>query len=42
MHAWGETILSYSYGGNYYAVWPIPQSEIERNPALEQNEGWIL
>ena len=42
MHAWGETILPYSYGGNYYAVWPIPQSEIERNPALEQNEGWIL
>ncbi|MBQ7195007.1 MAG: RagB/SusD family nutrient uptake outer membrane protein [Bacteroidales bacterium] len=42
MHAWGDVILQYSNGGPHYAVWPLPQSEIERNPRLEQNEGWIM
>ena len=42
MHAWGSVLLPYVSGGNHYAVWPVPQSEIERNPKLEQNEGWKL
>lgn len=37
---WGENVFTYSYQGDYITTWPIPQTEIERNSNLTQNEGW--
>jgi len=41
MHAWGGMIQKYNLGGDYYQLWPVPRSEVEKNDALVQNEGWI-
>lgn len=38
---WGNTVYPYSFKGDYVTSWPIPQVEIERNPNLKQNAGWI-
>lgn len=38
---WGQPTQSYSYGGDYYQTWAIPQAECERNSNLTQNDGWI-
>lgn len=38
---WGSVVYSYLFKGDYLYNWPIPQEEIERNPALTQNTGWI-
>ncbi|WP_348621424.1 RagB/SusD family nutrient uptake outer membrane protein [Pedobacter lusitanus] len=38
---WGNTVYPYSFKGDYIYTWPIPQVEIERNPNLKQNTGWI-
>jgi len=38
---WGNTVYPYSFKGDYITTWPIPQVEIERNPNLKQNAGWI-
>ena len=38
---WGNTVYPYSFKGDYITTWPIPQVEIERNPNLKQNTGWI-
>ncbi len=38
---WGGNVVNYSWKGDYIYSWPIPQSEIERNPNLIQNPGWI-
>lgn len=38
---WGSLTASYSWGGDYLYNWAIPQTEIERNRNLTQNDGWI-
>jgi hypothetical protein len=38
--AWGQNIANYTWGGDHYYVWPIPQAEIQINPKLVQNPGW--
>ncbi|QNK61605.1 RagB/SusD family nutrient uptake outer membrane protein [Pedobacter sp. PAMC26386] len=38
---WGNTVYPYSFKGDYIYNWPVPQVEIERNPNLKQNTGWI-
>lgn len=38
---WGNQVYKYAFKGDYLYSWPIPQEEIERNPALKQNPGWI-
>ncbi|MES2653105.1 MAG: RagB/SusD family nutrient uptake outer membrane protein [Bacteroidota bacterium] len=38
---WGSVVYPYLFKGDYIYNWPIPQEEIERNPALKQNSGWI-
>lgn len=37
---WGQNIANYTWGGDHYYTWPIPQSEIQINPSLVQNPGW--
>lgn len=37
---WGTLSYPYSWRGDYIYNWAIPQTEIERNPNLEQNPGW--
>jgi len=38
---WGGIVSSYSFKGDYIHTWPIPASEVQINPNLKQNEGWI-
>jgi hypothetical protein len=38
---WGKVVYAYSFKGDYIYTWPIPAVEIERNPNLTQNTGWI-
>lgn len=38
---WGANLSDYSWKGDYLYNWPIPQTEIEKNSSLKQNEGWI-
>lgn len=38
--AWGQSTISYTWGGDYLYTWPIPAAEIQRNPSLTQNPGW--
>ncbi|MBB6502985.1 RagB/SusD family nutrient uptake outer membrane protein [Pedobacter cryoconitis] len=38
---WGNTVYPYSFKGDYIYTWAIPQVELERNPNLKQNPGWI-
>lgn len=40
MQCWGEPVYEYVYGGDSYLKWAIPSSEKEKNPNLEQNDGW--
>ena len=35
----GVNIRQRGFPDNFY-LWPIPQAEIDLNPALEQNPGW--
>jgi hypothetical protein len=37
---WGANIAGYSWGGDHFYTWPIPQAEIQINPNLTQNPGW--
>lgn len=39
--AWGKIVYAYSFKGDYLYNWAIPAVEIERNPNLTQNAGWI-
>lgn len=39
--AWGKVVYAYSFKGDYLYNWAIPAVEIERNPNLTQNAGWI-
>ncbi|MFT4032595.1 MAG: RagB/SusD family nutrient uptake outer membrane protein [Siphonobacter sp.] len=38
---WGANVQTYSWKGDYIYTWPIPQTEIEMNSLLTQNEGWV-
>ncbi len=38
---WGKVVYAYSFKGDYLYNWAIPAVEIERNPNLTQNPGWI-
>jgi starch-binding outer membrane protein, SusD/RagB family len=38
--AWGHNIANYTWGGDHFYVWPIPQAEIQINSKLVQNPGW--
>ncbi|PTS98977.1 RagB/SusD family nutrient uptake outer membrane protein [Pedobacter sp. HMWF019] len=38
---WGNVVYAYSFKGDYLYNWAIPSVEIERNPNLKQNPGWI-
>ena len=37
---WGQNIANYTWGGDHFYTWPIPQAEIQINPKLIQNPGW--
>lgn len=37
---WGSNIYTYQYGGDSFLNWAIPSAEKEKNPSLEQNDGW--
>ncbi|MCW9706077.1 RagB/SusD family nutrient uptake outer membrane protein [Fodinibius salsisoli] len=37
---WGAPTYEYSWRGDHLYTWPIPRTEIERNPNIEQNSGW--
>lgn len=38
---WGANVSDYSYKGDFLMTWPIPTGEIQMNPNLVQNPGWI-
>jgi len=38
---WGANVSNYSYKGDHLYTWPIPSSEIQMNPNLTQNPGWV-
>jgi len=38
---WGELVYAYSFKGDYITTWAIPSVEIERNPNMKQNPGWV-
>ncbi|MCD7936509.1 MAG: RagB/SusD family nutrient uptake outer membrane protein [Tannerellaceae bacterium] len=38
--AWGEFFTPYIWQGDHLYAWPIPTSEIQKNPNLKQNDGW--
>lgn len=38
---WGGNVSDYSYKGDFLQTWPIPTGEIQMNPKLVQNSGWI-
>ena len=40
-HVWGAPLYTYKWGGDAYYKWAIPQSEREKNPSLQKNEGWM-
>ena len=37
---WGAVVNPYTYLGDQLLVWPIPETERQRNTALTQNTGW--
>lgn len=38
---WGTVTAPYSWRGDYLYKWAIPQTEVEMNKNILQNEGWI-
>ncbi|GAB6119457.1 RagB/SusD family nutrient uptake outer membrane protein [Dysgonomonas termitidis] len=38
---WGGIVSPYSFKGDYIYSWPVPASEVQINPNLKQNDGWI-
>lgn len=40
LNVWGEPVYKYIWGGNAFYKWAIPQSEVEKNRNLVQNEDW--
>ena len=39
-NVWGSPVYTYIWGGDAYLKWAIPQSEVEKNTNIKQNEGW--
>jgi hypothetical protein len=39
-NVWGQNIANYTWGGDHFYSWPIPQAEIQLNSNLVQNSGW--
>ncbi len=37
---WGQATYHYSWGGDHYWLYPIPENEIQMNPNMVQNPGW--
>ena len=37
---WGQPTYHYSWGGEHYWLYPIPENEIQMNPNMVQNPGW--
>ena len=37
---WGTKKYTNSWQGDYCVKWAIPQSEVEKNENLKQNDGW--
>lgn len=37
---WGQPTYRYSWGGDHYWLYPIPENEIQMNPNMVQNPGW--
>lgn len=38
---WGAVVVPYNLKGDYLETWPVPPTEIQMNPTLTQNPGWI-
>jgi starch-binding outer membrane protein, SusD/RagB family len=38
---WGRVVHAYSWRGDYFYKWAVPQAECEKNTNLIQNDGWI-
>jgi hypothetical protein len=38
---WGYVTTPYSWRGDYSYIWAIPLTEMQMNPSLTQNPGWI-
>lgn len=39
-NVWGAPLYTYIWGGDAYYKWAIPQSEVEKNTNIKQNEDW--
>lgn len=37
---WGQATYHYSWGGDHYWLYPIPENEMQKNPNMVQNQGW--
>ncbi|MDR2564081.1 MAG: RagB/SusD family nutrient uptake outer membrane protein [Prevotellaceae bacterium] len=37
---WGNIKNPYKWPGNHLYIWPVPQTEIEKNPELIKTPGW--
>lgn len=37
---WGNIKNPYKWPGNHLYIWPVPQTEIEKNPNLKRTPGW--
>ena len=38
---WGTNITTYTFGGDHYIKWALPESEVEMNRNLKQNDDWL-
>ncbi|MDL2281506.1 RagB/SusD family nutrient uptake outer membrane protein [Parabacteroides sp. OttesenSCG-928-G06] len=37
---WGNIKNPYKWAGDHIYIWPVPQTEIEKNPNLKKTPGW--
>jgi hypothetical protein len=37
---WGHIKNPYKWAGDHLYIWPVPQTEIEKNPNLKKTPGW--
>lgn len=38
--AWGNIKNPYKWPGDHIYIWPVPQTEVEKNPNLKKTPGW--
>lgn len=38
---WGRVVVPYNWQGDHQYTWAIPLTEIQRNPTITQNPGWV-